>query len=526
MKIFSGIFEKIRKDWKFIFTHFGLLILVLLIATTSFKTNDYTLQLPPQNVFANITYIVTIVVGIIFYYILRIFENKKYKLENLYLCLVIPLGIMYCIANPLGKVPDEDQHARKSMAISNGIFFSHKDENGNPVDKFNAKINELVTRTVTSYEEAFERVMLSETEEEIELVYSMATYAPICHIPQAFGMFITRIFGGGVSVQCYAARIVNMLVAIFLTYGAIKLIPFKKQIVFFLGLLPLTIMEYASMSSDALTISSCIFYISYILYLKYDESKTKINRKDIWILVITTTIVSLCKIVYVPLCLLLFLIPKEKFSSAKIKNLVTIGTFCFSVILNVIWLIYAAGFLTEVNQGVNAGKQVKYILTNPISYLLILFRTIHIHNQTFILSLCGEGLGHYNAQASVLFIFPCLVIFAMLFFASDDKKRKDFNFATKIICLLIFVSIVVLIYTSLYVAWTPAKNPIILGVQARYFLPVLLLTAIVLDNKIIVLDKKIKDKYLSSFMLFFNLNALSCITYTYIFDFIIEYYIK
>lgn len=503
-----------------------LLAVVLLIATTSFYYSDYTLQLPPNNLFANITYIVSILMGIIFYFVIKIFENKNLKLEYLYLCLAIPLGIMFCIANPLGKIPDEDQHARKSMAISNGIFFAHRDEDGNPSDKFNAKLIETVTRNVTSYKESFRKVMLDETDEEIELVYSMATYSPICHIPQAFGMFITRIFGGGISVQCYAARITNMLLAIFLTYEAIKLIPFKKNIVFFLGLLPLTLMEYASMSSDAITISSCIFYISYILYLKYNENKKNINKKDICILAITTIIVSLCKIVYVPLSLLLFLLPTEKFSSKKVKYISTISIFIASFILNIAWLIYAATFLTEVNPGVNAAEQVKYILTNPISYLLILFRTIHIYNQTFILSLCGEGLGHYNAQASVLFVFPCLIIFAMLFFVNDDKKRKEFSSFMKIMCLLIFASIVVLIYTSLYVAWTPCKSSIILGVQSRYFLPILLLTSIIFDNRFIAFNKEFKNKYLTSFMLFFNLNALSCISYTYILDYIIEYYVK
>ena len=518
--------EKIKKDWPFKVFYLCLMIIVILIAITSFKEGDYSLQLPPQNIFANITFSITMIFGLVFYFVFRFFDENEYKIEKLYLCIVIPLGILYCIANPLGMVPDEDQHARKSMAISNGIFFSHKDENGNPKDKFNAKLNETVTRTIESYEDAFRRVSLPETDEEIDMLYSMATYAPICHMPQAFGMFLIRIFGGGVSIQCYAARIFNMLLAIFLTYGAIKIIPFKKQIIFFLGLLPITIMEYASMSSDALTISSCIFFIAYILYLKYDNSKTLVNKKDITILVVMTLVVSLCKIVYVPLALLLFIIPKEKFSSNKIKNIFTIGTFITAIVLNVIWLIYAAGFLTEVNEGVNGAEQVKYILTNPISYCLILFRTIHIHYQTYILSLCGEGLGHYNVQASVLFVFPCLVIFAMLFFINNDKTRKEFDWKTKVICLLIFISIVLLIYTSLYVAWTPLKTPVIYGVQARYFLPVLLLTAIVFDNRYIIFEKEIKNKYLSSFMLFFNLNALSCISYTYIFSYIIEYYIK
>ena len=113
----------------------------------------------------------------------------------------------------------------------------------------------------------------------------------------------------------------------------------------------------------------------------------------------------------------------------------------------------------------------------------------------------------------------------MLFFVNEDKKKKEINRLTKLICLFIFVSIVLLIYTSLYVAWTPVRHATIKGVQSRYFLPVLLLTALVLDNKTIVFDKKLKDKYISSFMLFFNINALSCISLTYIFNFIINIYV-
>lgn len=518
--------ENIKKDWIFKVFYFSLMLVVLLIATTSFFENDYTLQIPTQSLFANITYAVVLCLGIVFYFIIKFFEKKNIKLEKLYLVLVIPIGILYCIANPLGKIPDEDQHARKSMAISKGIFFAHMDENGNPVDKLNTKVKELVTRSTTSYEEAINRINMLETDEEIDLVYSMATYAPICHLPQAFGMFITRILGGGVSVQCYTARLINMFVAIFFIYEAIKLIPFKKNIVFFLALLPLTISEFASMSSDALTISSCIFYISYILYLKYDENKNIINKKDIIVLIISSIIVSLLKIVYVPLCLLLFILPKEKFDSAKNKNIIVISTFISAIVLNIIWLIYASRFLTEVNPGVNAVEQVKYILTHPISYILILFRTIHVYFQIFIFSLCGEGLGDYNVQASVFFIISSLIVFAILFLANDNKDKRSFDVRTKIVCSLIFIIVVLLIYTSLYVAWTKLKSPIILGIQARYFLPILLLTAIVLDNKLLTINTKIKDKYLASFMLFFNLNALSCITYTYIFSYIIEYYVK
>lgn len=516
----------LKENYVYFLIHFGLMLIVLLIALTLPVDKDYALQIPGNNLFANVTWLIVIITSIIYYFLIKYFNKKEIKLEKLFLCLIIPLGIMYGLVNPLGKIPDETQHARKSMAISNGIFFAHKDEDGNPYDKFNSKINELVTTSVDTYEDAWTRITAAETDEEIMLIYSMATYAPICHMPQAFGMILARIFGGGVTVQCYMARLVNLLFSTFLFYEAIRFIPFKKIVVFFLGLLPLTISECASMSSDALTISGCIFYISYILYLVYDKSKEKINKKDIIILIISSIVVSLCKIVYMPLCLLLFTIPKDKFDSKKLKNIIVILIVSISIILNLIWLGYAATFLNEVNPGVNASEQVKFILSHPISYALILFRTIHIYNQTFIMSLCGEGLGNYNAQASVLFTIPCVIIFAFIFFINEEKDKVEFSACTKFIYAVIFSLIIILIYTSLYVAWTPLKNPLILGVQSRYFLPVLLLTAIVFDNKIFNINKKIENKYLISFMLFMNLNALSCLMFTYINNYIIEFYIK
>lgn len=515
-----------QNNWKFKFVHFGIMCIVLLIALTSFIDGEYQLQLPGNNIFANITFITVILMGVIYYFIFVIFEKYNIKPEKLYLVLVIPLAIMYCIANPLGKIPDEDQHARRAYMISKGIFLADKDESGKPVGMINSKIHELVTRTTTSYEEFWSRLTAPETDEEYMMNYSMATYSPICHIPQAFGMFIARLFGCGISVQCYFARVFNMILAITCIYFSIKLIPFKKHIVFFLGLLPITISEFASMSSDAITLGVCILFISYILYLKYNKNKKIISKKDIFILSVLSIVVSLCKIVYVPICLLLFTLPKEKFNKKNHVIIIKFGIFFGALIINILWLSYATTFLVEVNPGVNSKEQVIYILTHPISYLLILFRTIHIYNQTFILSLCGEGLGHFNSQASVLFVFPCLIIFAMLFFVNEDKNKKEFNFKEKIVYLIIFTIVVLLIYTSLYVAWTSLKSPVILGVQSRYFLPVILLTVITFDNKTIIFNKKIKEKYIYSFMLFMNLNALSCLIFMYINDYIINYYIK
>ena len=136
-------------------------------------------------------------------------------------------------------------------------------------------------------------------------------------------------------------------------------------------------------------------------------------------------------------------------------------------------------------------------------------------------------MGHFNSQASVLFTFPCLILFTTMFVVDeDDKNRVEFSTIEKVVYACVFAIIVLLVYTSLYVAWTAVRSAIILGVQSRYFLPAILLMAIVLDNKKVVLKEPFKEKYIGSFMLFLNLNVLSNLSFMYIYNYIIEYYLK
>ncbi len=518
--------EFIKRDGIYLLTGLILLTISLLLITTTFYEGDYTLQLPIKTLFGTVSWIVTILFGIAGTLLLKNIDRKQIDLAKVYLILVIPLGILYCIVAPLGRVPDEDAHSRKAMAISQGNFFSHANENGEATEFLNAKLNEVVTRSADSYEEAIDRMITPETEDLVELSYTtMALYAPICHLPQAIGMFVTRLFGATIPIQCYAARLVNFAVSVFLIYKAIKLMPFKKYLLLFLALLPITLQEISSMAADALTIAMSMFYVSYILYLKYDNNKKEIGKKEIVILTISSILVSLCKIVYLPLCLLLFVLPKEKFKTSKNKKIVTISIFASSVIINLAWLIYCSRFLVVFNYGVNTPEQIKYVLTHPISYLLIFFRSINIFYEMVVVGLCGESLGLFDVQASVLFIIPCLILFAMLLIVKDKKEKIKIELSTKLIFSFIFITIVGLILTSLYVQWTSLKNPLIYGIQPRYFLPIILLAAVVLDNHKIIYQETLSKRYITLFMLFFNLQAITVLFFSYLNGFI-NYYVK
>ena len=71
----------------------------------------------------------------------------------------------------------------------------------------------------------------------------------------------------------------------------------------------------------------------------------------------------------------------------------------------------------------------------------------------------------------------------------ENKKGISENFPENSSCVKIsgapvfvvtFLTIVLLIFTSLYIQWTAVGAPVIDGVQGRYFLPILLLVPIAL----------------------------------------------
>ena len=91
----------------------------------------------------------------------------------------------------------------------------------------------------------------------------------------------------------------------------------------------------------------------------------------------------------------------------------------------------------------------------------------------------------------------------------DSITKKIFGF--------IAFSVIILIFTSLYVQWTPFRNPVINGVQGRYFIPILLIILLVLKPNKIKFDLMDNEKYGVLFMAMINIYSLVTIFYNFIF---------
>lgn len=81
------------------------------------------------------------------------------------------------------------------------------------------------------------------------------------------GILLTSLFTDNAMLMAYAARIINMIVAMVLLYFAIKLMPFGKIGMLMSMCFPIAVEGFTSMSPDAITIRSSLFI--YSICIKY-----------------------------------------------------------------------------------------------------------------------------------------------------------------------------------------------------------------------------------------------------------------
>lgn len=505
--VFNSTISFAKKNYKFLlYILFIAMIDVILIHSKHvnryYNANNYIYIL-----------IVAINIFLILMYSFLFYRFNKTKIEKIYLMIILPIGIIFLMLFPMGTIPDEINHFLRALEISQG--------NLNPTMKdkeqgryFDASIDNVISSN--DYNLTFSNFTKKKSDEKKFYGFgNTALYAFVCYIPQVIGIIIAKILHLPLLLYVYSGRLINFIVFVFLTYNAIKLLPYKKMTLFLILLFPMVLQEAVSLSPDALTISITAFFVSYIMHLKTDNIVLK--KRQIFILSLSSLVLSLCKIVYLPICLLSFLIPKECFKTLKRKNAMLISIIFFAVIINLLWLSFSSGFLPS-RADVNSSRQLHYIMCNIPSYIGIILRTFANYYDAYFYSSIGIELGRFEVYLSKLLIdiLAILFIFVFVFDNNDVVENNKLNYIEKILILIIVFGIVLLINTSLYLQWTPVGNNMVLGIQGRYFIPLYILAMLSISKYNISPKINFANKYVFLFLVMVNIYAASSIFYCFV----------
>lgn len=446
--------------------------------------------------------IITFYIAVQFYYILQTKELKISK-GKLFLIIGSVIGCVFCFTNLVLRTYDEHAHFWRAYEISAGKLTSNSNK-ALPKSIYDIVIDENGTYRIEKNSYKYSNV-LSHIQDKLKPENSVkisagtvSTLSPFSYFPQATGILIGRLLQLNPYIIAILGRITNLIFYLLLVFWAIQLMPKEKwkNILMVCALLPMSMEIAASLSPDAIIISTMYLAISYLLHLKYVKKKSGI--KETIIFGILCLIPSMCKIVYIFIAILFFTIPKEKFEKQKQKILYFILIMCIILIPYFSWnIIPKQG---EIAIRTNQTEQIYFTLSDPMRDLETGVNTLYNYiingeNENYVFTMIGGWFTPYIID----FVFLGILLFATFCKNKKNNNKSDIQLENKdkILILIISLLIILMIFAGLYTGYTRSCYTIVEGVQGRYFLPILPLLLILIEkDKIQYSIEKIRIKYL------------------------------
>ena len=298
----------------------------------------------------------------------------------------------------------------------------------------------------------------------------------VAYIPGAFGLMVARTFNLSYTDTYVAGKVANLLFYICCYYFAIKIVKRGKMLLCAIALIPTSIFMASSYSYDGWILPMvALGYALFINATQNAENGNSISRRRIVGIFIVLLLGLLPKAIYFPLVLPLLFACRyyvEK-NNRRFYWIICIITTILLILSFIVPMLISSGEAqTDVRGGadVSVSGQIGFILNNPTSFLHTLFSFIKgyisLDNSKNYLTYMGHlGLGNY-------YVLTLVTIFVVAFLEGkliEQKLGIKFRVVMTIACIIS----VILVVTSLYIAFTPVGSDTVNGCQYRYILPMM-----------------------------------------------------
>ncbi|MDD4850242.1 MAG: DUF2142 domain-containing protein [Gemmiger sp.] len=433
------------------------------------------------------------------------------------LCIAL-CGVLFVFANPPMQAPDESVYYLRAYSISQGHFDfdatrTYPDDvaaltNALPGAWVNAHTSQGLrtdpdTGEVTAYSNAGyalkqygEDGPVQGLADSFGAYFSRADTTPVTEpvsflilpfLPQALGMVVARLLGLGALGCLYGGRLGNLAVYLLLCWLALKKAERYRPVLLCVMLLPLSLFMGASLSYDAYLLG-CYYLMLALLTRRRWDTQTML------LYAIACVGVNIAKPylnllwVLLPLCL-----PKARFCAKGRRwawGLAMLAG-CLAATGLVEWYGTVFRYHYDViarmgGEDVNQLAQLRFVLANPLRYLAVLVGTLY-ENDFFIGQL---GLFGWKDMPIALLntTGPLALLAAAVLGGAVGTAHPRENAPTLAapakrqgLWLLLFCLVYAVgAMTAMYITYTPVTMVRIVGLQARYFLPVFCLAAMVL----------------------------------------------
>lgn len=270
-------------------------------------------------------------------------------------------------------------------------------------------------------------------------------------------------------------RLANLILYTILIYLAIHHMKKGKRIMFVLALMPTSMMSAVTYSYDGWVNGFAFLGCAYLLEEWFGDNE-KISFRNYMVSVIALIFSCLPKAIYCPLLLLTVFFPASKFKNRKsmyilkgisiVSFVLMAGTFMMPALSNPVQMGGdSRGGDTSV------ARQLEYIFKYPLHYAKLLLTSIKDTLISYAIGIEGLGrMGHLEvtAREALTAMGVGYVVLTDSYNTQSPKIKLWQRSAIIVVCF----GIICLIWTALYLSFTPVGLNQINGVQGRYYLPV------------------------------------------------------
>ncbi|MBQ6441305.1 MAG: DUF2142 domain-containing protein [Lachnospiraceae bacterium] len=320
--------------------------------------------------------------------------------------------------------------------------------------------------------------------------YPFTTWAQrIGHVGMSFVWRICSAFGAPFSICIFLADLINLLIYAVCMSVAVQICRTGRSLMLLLGLMPTPIFISAHLTYNATLMG--FIALSFALYSKEYREEAPLSKIRVTAMLFFAITGILIKAVYFPLILCFVILPKYKFQSVKGRIAYSTIVLCASIavlasfLLPLIFSPAGANPYTDPRGGAtDANAQILSVMSHPCSYIAILFRQIAFHFYDYHL---GKEAWTYFAyggyyQGWLLFVVSTAIIGIGLLAGSAEDAAKNV-IPMKIGTFSFALIAEMLVYSALYVSFTPVGTTDIIGVQGYYMIPLVWPLILILWNR-------------------------------------------
>lgn len=363
------------------------------------------------------------------------FHKKVKQIAYLFVCQSVTFGLFYGILFPPFTVSDELTHFLSSYHIANIIQGKH-DERINDLDTgaayYNMQIRDVDDALFSDFPCEFDINSLSDNKMEHQKLFVRSNgymikegqfttdYFPF---PEYTLMGIIIAIGRMLNLSAFGlvwmTRIANLTAYSLIGMYAVKIIPFGKQMLYTVLLMPMGMHFSCSASYHTLLYASAVFYIAYIVYLQAESGL--LSGKQKLFLIVQTVILTPVKGSFLFYGFLVLLLPRELFLSQK-KYVMFLSGVILTGALS--WFIYNA-YTVDIGMLIsdqNGKRMITYMDAGEGIYLSDIIKDPLHYIKVFIRTVCARGLYFDRSMVQIRLDTGSLSsVFCMLVFLFNGK---------------------------------------------------------------------------------------------------------